>query len=65
METYRRDVLKDPDAQGTRPILGIQAAHSGDAVADAYLYSISYRQDTRVFSKLYGLSYDRVLSLSV
>jgi hypothetical protein len=53
LDTYRRDVLKDPAAKWTDAIgLGNKAAHNGDAVTDARLYGMGARNDRSSIGKI-------------
>ncbi len=66
LDTFRRDVLNDSSAQGAPGIaLGNRAAHHGDAVIDAMLYSDGLRHDESLFFRLYGMSPRQVLGLSM
>jgi hypothetical protein len=57
LEVYRRDVLCNVDVQGRKKISdGNEAAHLGDAVADAWLYTSGQRLDEAVLINLYGLT---------
>jgi hypothetical protein len=65
LDVYRRDVLKEPEAQGTQAIKdGNRAAHHGDAVADAGLYESGEREDEFLLFDIYGFSAREILSLS-
>ena len=56
LEVYRRDILNDVDRQGLQRIdEGDEAAHHGDAVIDALLYTSGERHDEGVLINLYGL----------
>jgi len=64
LEVYRRDVLEDLNREGRQKIgKGNEAAHEGDAVADADLYASGERTDVIVFLNLYELIPDQVLKL--
>src|SRR5438045_1253820 len=57
LEVYRRDILEDVNRQGRKKIGdGNEAAHSGDAIADANLYASGERHDEKVLIALYGLT---------
>lgn len=57
LDVYRRDVLNDATGQGYQEIGdGNEAAHGGDAVVDASLYTSDERRDEGVLIELYGLS---------
>lgn len=65
LDTFRRDVLKDPSARHPPMIqAGNVAAHDGDAVTDATLFTTGARSDPGIMYTLYGMSADEVLSLS-
>lgn len=64
LDTFRRDILKDPTAKWTPMIqAGNAADHHGDAVTDVGLFESS-RNDEVLMVKLYGLTYRQVLALS-
>jgi hypothetical protein len=57
LEVYRRDILDGINRQGYMKIgEGNEAAHNGDAIADAYLYTSGERHDEKVLVDLYGLT---------
>jgi hypothetical protein len=57
LEVYHRDILNDVDGRGREKInQGNEAAHYGDAVTDASLYTSYERNDEIVIAELYGLS---------
>ena len=65
LDTFRRDILKDPEAKWTRAISeGNKAAHHGDAVTDAGLFNSGSRKDDFLMLEIYGLSFHQILSLS-
>ena len=65
LDTFRRDILKDPTAKWTPMIqAGNAAAHHGDAVTDAGLFETGSRKDKTLIVKVYGLTADEILSLS-
>ena len=65
LDTFRRDILKDPAAKHTETIrAGNVAAHDGDAVTDATLFTTGARVDADLMFKVYGLSADEVIALS-
>ncbi|KAI9763496.1 MAG: hypothetical protein M1839_006444 [Geoglossum umbratile] len=65
LDTYRRDVLKDPNVRWTDEIgLGNKAAQNGDAVTDARLYETGARNDQSLLVKIYGLDASQILDLS-
>lgn len=62
LDFYKRDILRINPT--TSDILsGNAAAHHGDAVTDATLYSIHHRSDQEVYRQLYGFGYKTVLKL--
>ena len=64
IDVYRRDVLDDVTRQGYQKIgAGNEAAHGGDAVADASLYTSGERHDEMVLIDLYGLSANQISHL--
>ncbi|KAI9772876.1 MAG: hypothetical protein M1840_008758 [Geoglossum simile] len=64
IDTFRRDILSMRNAQGRQNIeAGNMAAHDGDAITDATLFTSGDRTDVFVFHKLYGTSAERVLEL--
>jgi hypothetical protein len=64
LEVYRRDILGEADSQGLQRIGdGNQAAHNGDAVADASLYKSGEKYHEKVLVNLYGLTADQILYL--
>lgn len=64
LDIYRRDVLGDIGKQGLKNISeGNIAAHEGDAVADAELFTSGKRSDDDVLIDLYGLSSSRISDL--
>src|SRR2546421_5211899 len=62
LEVYRRDILDDVDRQGRKKIgEGNEAAHNGDAVTDASLYTFGERlDDETVLVDLYGLTANQI-----
>lgn len=61
LDTYRRDILRQVDRQGHSKISGgNQAAHEGDAVADAELYTSGERFDEKLLVELYGLTPNQI-----
>jgi hypothetical protein len=61
IDTYKRDVLQArPQATFHNIQAGNRAAHGGDAVTDAYLYSAGLRQDETIFMRMYDISYNQV-----
>jgi hypothetical protein len=58
LETYRRDVvIHNLDPKSRQNIAGgNEAAHHGDAIADAALYTSRERSDHALMSKIYGVS---------
>jgi len=65
LDVYRRDILKEAEAQGTQAIKdGNRAAHHGDAVGDASLYEFGLREDEFLLFDIYGFSAREILSLS-
>jgi hypothetical protein len=57
LEVYRRDFLGGINRQGHKKIgTGNEAAHNGDAITDAYLYTSGERHDETVLVDLYGLT---------
>jgi hypothetical protein len=61
LEVYRRDVLDDVDRQGRKKIgEGNEAAHDGDAVTDALLYTSGERHDEGILIDLYGLGASQI-----
>jgi hypothetical protein len=62
LDTFRRDILKIECAQTIT--VGNEAAHDGDAVADAGLFESGCGNDHSLMFKIYGLSARQVLSLS-
>jgi polyhydroxyalkanoate synthesis regulator phasin len=61
INVYRRDVLGDVSHQEYQQISdGNNAAHGGDAVTDASLYTSWERNDEDVFIHLYGLSSNQI-----
>ncbi|KAI9761808.1 MAG: hypothetical protein M1840_001688 [Geoglossum simile] len=64
IDTFRRDIVSTRNAQGRQNIeAGNIAAHDGDAVTDATLFTSGDRTDVFVFHKLYGTSAEQVLEL--
>ena len=53
LEVYRRDILDDVN----------EAAHNGDAIADANLYTSGERYDEKVLVSLYGLTVFQISQL--
>jgi predicted nuclease with TOPRIM domain len=61
INVYRRDILGHVTHQEHQQISdGNNAAHGGDAVADASLYTSHERNDERVLIELYGLSANQI-----
>jgi hypothetical protein len=61
INVYRQDVLRDVSHQEYQQIGdGNNAAHGGDAVTDASLYTSWERHDEDVFIQLYGLSVNQI-----
>lgn len=61
INVYRRDILGDVTHQEYQQISdGNNAAHGGDAVADASLYTSGERRDESVLIELYGLSANQI-----
>ena len=61
INVYRRDVLGHVTHQEHQQISdGNNAAHGGDAVADASLYTSGERHDEGVLIELYGLSANQI-----
>jgi hypothetical protein len=61
INVYLRDVLGHVTHQEHQQISdGNNAAHGGDAVADASLYTSHERNDERVLIELYGLSANQI-----
>jgi hypothetical protein len=62
LNVYRRDVLGHVTHQEHQQISdgNNAAAHGGDAVADASLYTSGERHDEGVLIKLYGLSANQI-----
>jgi hypothetical protein len=64
LDVYRRDILENIDRQGRRKIVeGNKAAHEGDAITDASLYTSHRRFDERVLINLYGLTANQISCL--
>jgi len=64
LEVYRRDILNEVDRQGLKIISeGNEAAHDGDAVTDASLYTPGEQHDEKVLVDLYGLTASQILYL--
>ena len=64
LEYYRQDILDDTDKHGKkRTHQGNEAAHEGDAIADAELYTSGERADESVLVDLYGLSAIQIAQL--
>lgn len=42
---------------------GNEAAHAGDAITDAYVYTSGRRMDIDLFTSLYGVSHEIVVDL--
>jgi hypothetical protein len=62
LEVYRRDVLDDK--QGRKKIgEGNEAAHEGDAIADAGHYTFGERHDEKVLVNFYGLTTSQISHL--
>ena len=65
LDVYRRDILKEAEAQGTQAIKdGNRATHHGDAVGDASLYEFGLREDEFLLFDIYSFSAREILSLS-
>lgn len=64
LDTFRRDILKDPTFNRTMIQAGNAAAHNGDAVTDACLFENGSRKDKSLLFKVYGLNAEDILSLS-
>ena len=64
IDTFRRDILSMRNAQGRQNIeAGNMAAHDGDAITDAILFTSGDRSDTFIFPLIYGISAEQVLEL--
>jgi len=64
LEVYRRDILNEVDRQGFKIISeGNEAAHDGDVVTDASLYTPGEQHDEKVLVDLYGLTASQILYL--
>jgi len=64
LDVYRRDVRNDLDLKGRQNIAdGNEAAHHGDAVADAALYISGERLDHGIIIEIYGLHPADIASL--
>lgn len=66
LDITKSDVLHltPPDQRMTGAVRqGNKAAHEGDAAGDAYVYQVRSRNDSRVYSLIYGMGYQEVLSL--
>lgn len=60
-DVHRRDALRNVTEQGSIRInKGNIAAHKGDAVTDAMLYTTNQRDDEDVLISLYGLTADQI-----
>ena len=65
IDFYRRDVLENVDQKGHGRIhKGNKAAHRGDAITDATLYTTRERKDEDVLTDLYGLTANEITLLS-
>ena len=65
IDFYCRDVLKNVDQKGHDRIYeGNKAAHRGDAITDATLYTTRERKDENVLRDLYGLTANKISVLS-
>jgi len=65
LEVYRRDILENVGKQGRKKFnKGNEAAHKGDAVADADLYVSHGRMDEIIFINLYGMTPNQVMNLN-
>jgi hypothetical protein len=64
LDTFRRDILKNPNVRGSSHIqTGNMAAHGGNAVIDARIFKRGARGDLDLMEIIYGLDHDDVLSL--
>lgn len=64
IEVYKRDILGIIDREGRKKLdEGSIAAHGGDAIADADLYTSGERNDEDVLIDIYGLNSDQISSL--
>jgi hypothetical protein len=65
LDVFLRDVENLPQFKWSKVIAeGNKAAHNGDAVADASLFESGYRNDEALMVRIYGLTYQQVLTLS-
>jgi hypothetical protein len=65
LEVYRRDIMEGIDEEGYKLIaLGNEAAHHGDAIADAALYTARERVDEKVLVEIYGLTSEQMIAAS-
>ena len=61
LDVYHRDIRNDVDGHGREKInQGNEAAHYGDAVTDASLYTSHERYDEVVIVELYGLTANQI-----
>ena len=64
LEVCRQNILKNTDREGYQKFFkGNEAAHEGDAIADADLYISNELTDEIAFTNQYGMTPDHVLSL--
>ena len=66
INVYRRDVLEEKVDDGRRERIdeGNRAAHRGDAITDATLYTTEEREDQYDLIHIYGLTADQISLLS-
>lgn len=66
LSTFKRDVLelRLPPQERSKLLSGNISAHGGDALADAQLYQNGDRQDDMVYILLYGLPWQKIVTLS-
>lgn len=63
-DTFRRDILKDESARGTKHIVeGNARAHEGDASTDAMIFYSGVKEDNGLMVEIYGMSAVEVLQL--
>jgi hypothetical protein len=61
IDVYCRDIRNDLGGKGYANVLdGNEAAHEGDAIADAALYTSHTRHDEAVLIEIYGLSANQI-----